>query len=105
MIIDTHVHILDRGHWPPAWWDYVAGSWARAESGRRPEMVRSRIEDGLIDPDASRMVADMDAAGVDYAVNLPIDWGPDYPSPTALDEVVAHSLACARRHPDRILAF
>ena len=105
MIIDAHVHILDTGHWPPAWWDYVAESWARGEPGRRPEMIRQRIEDGLTDPDASRMIADMDAAGVSCVVNLPIDWGPDYPSPAPLDEVVSHSLACARRHPGRIIPF
>jgi uncharacterized protein len=105
MIIDTHVHILDRGHWPPAWWDFAADSWARAEPGRRPDMVRPRIENGLIDPDATRMIADMDSAGVSRVVNLPIDWGPDYPAPAALDDIVAHSLACARRYPDRIIPF
>jgi predicted TIM-barrel fold metal-dependent hydrolase len=68
-------------------------------------MVRSRIEDGLIDPDASRMIADMDAAGVSRVVTLPIDWGPDYPSPAALEDVVSHSLECGRRYPERIIPF
>lgn len=105
MIIDPHVHILDHGHWPSAWWDHVAKSWADAEEGRNPEMVRDRIESGLVDPDGSRMIADMDEAGVDVVVNLVIDWGPDYPSPNTPQESVAQAVACAKRYPDRIIAF
>ena len=27
MIIDVHTHILDTGHWPNEWWDWVAADW------------------------------------------------------------------------------
>jgi uncharacterized protein len=105
VIIDAHVHVLDQGHWPPAWWDHVATTWAAAEEGRRPEMVRDRIEAGLIDPRGDRMVADMDAAGVDWVVNLSWDWGPDFPAPASVDELEAHAVRISARHKNRIIPF
>ncbi|HWI71032.1 MAG TPA: amidohydrolase family protein [Baekduia sp.] len=105
MIVDSHVHVLDHGHWPDAWWDHVAKAWAEAEDGRRPDMVRDRIEGGLIDPLGDRMVADMDDAGVDWVVNLAWDWGPDYPAPATVDELEAHAKLLAQRHANRIIPF
>lgn len=105
MILDFHTHLLDEGHWPAEWWDYVARDWAAAAPGRSPDQIRGKIEAGLLDHDGSRMIADMDAAGVDIAVVLPIDWGPDYHSAKTVDEVVAHAIECQRRYPGRLVAF
>jgi uncharacterized protein len=105
MIIDAHVHVLDAGHWPDAWWDYVADQWASAKTDRTPGMVRDTIEAGLIDPDGGRMVRHLDDAGIDAAVVLPIDWGPDYPARSSIDDAVRHAVACARRHPGRLIPF
>ena len=105
MIVDFHTHLLDSGHWPSEWWDYVAAEWAKGAPGREPGQIRGKIEGGLIDPDGSRMIADMDAVGVDVAVVLPIDWGPDFHSEKPIDEVVAHAVACQRRYPGRLVAF
>jgi predicted TIM-barrel fold metal-dependent hydrolase len=105
VIIDLHTHLLDYGHWPEEWWDYVAQNWARKQPGRKPEEIRSKIEEGLVDPDGSRMVAHMDAVGIDKAVILPIDWGPDYHCRCTLQDMVGHAAACARRYPDRLIAF
>jgi predicted TIM-barrel fold metal-dependent hydrolase len=105
MILDAHVHVLDVGHWPLAWWNYVAEDWASKDGEREPAMIRDRIESGLIDPDATRMIAHMDAAGVDAAVILPIDWGPDYPCQATPEEIVGHAVACREAYPDRLIPF
>jgi predicted TIM-barrel fold metal-dependent hydrolase len=105
MIFDFHTHLLDEGHWPAEWWDYVARGWAAQAPGRTPDQIRGKIEAGLIDPDGSRMIADMDGAGVDMAVVLPIDWGPDFHSEKNIDEVVQHAIDCQRRYPGRLVAF
>ncbi|APA90518.1 amidohydrolase family protein (plasmid) [Paraburkholderia sprentiae WSM5005] len=105
MILDFHTHLLDVGHWPAEWWDHVARGWAAAEPGREPAQIRDKIEAGLIDPDGSRMIADMDAAGVDAAVVLPIDWGPDFHSAKNYDVVVDHAIECQHRYPGRLIAF
>ena len=105
MIIDLHTHLLDHGHWPEEWWDYVAGDWAAKQSGREPAMIRDKIESGLLDPDGSRMIEHMDEVGIDKAVILPIDWGPEFTSRCPLQDIVAHAVACARRYPGRLIPF
>jgi predicted TIM-barrel fold metal-dependent hydrolase len=105
MIIDSHVHILDRGHWPDEWFDWVALDWASRVGGRDPAAIRPKVEEGLIDADGSRMVAAMDAAGVDVAVVLPMDWGPDFAARVPIEKVNEHALAVARDHPGRLVPF
>lgn len=105
MIVDTHTHLLDSGHWAAEWWTWVAQDWASKAPDRRPEDILDRIEDGLIDPDGTRMVSSMDAAGVDMSVILPIDWGPDFTGTKPIDEIVSHAIGLAERHQGRLLAF
>jgi predicted TIM-barrel fold metal-dependent hydrolase len=105
MIIDAHIHILDEGFWPNEWYDWVAESWATKQQGRRPDMVRSKIEPGMIDPTGERMVADMDAAGVDKAVILPMDWGPRFVDRVPVRRVNEHALELAAKFPDRLIPF
>jgi predicted TIM-barrel fold metal-dependent hydrolase len=105
LIIDSHVHILDRGHWPNEWFDWVALDWAARKPGREPSAVRTKIEEGLIDPDGTRMVTAMDGAGVDVAVVLPMDWGPAFAERMSMAKVNEHALALARDHPGRFVPF
>jgi predicted TIM-barrel fold metal-dependent hydrolase len=105
VIIDLHTHVLDFGHWPEEWWDWVARDWASQQPGRKPEQIRAKIEQGLVDPDGSRMVSHMDTAGIDKAVILPIDWGPTFNSRCSLQDMVGHAAACANRYPGRLIPF
>jgi predicted TIM-barrel fold metal-dependent hydrolase len=105
VVIDTHVHILDAGFWPDEWFDWVALQWASQEPGRVAEAVRPRIEPGLLDGDASLMLADMDTAGVDLAVILPLDWGPTFTAHVSIEEVNEHAARLAELHSDRLIAF
>jgi uncharacterized protein len=105
VILDFHTHLLDYGHWPREWWDWVARDWAKGPPGREPEQIRDKIEKGLVDTDGSQMIFDMDEAGIDMAVILPVDWGPDYHSEKSIDEVVAHALECQTRYEGRLIAF
>jgi predicted TIM-barrel fold metal-dependent hydrolase len=105
LIIDAHTHLLDTGHWPSEWWDWVAEDWARRGPGRQPSAIRDRIEQGLIDPAGARMVERMDQAGVDKSVLLPIDWGPDFTGTQPITAVVDKMLALAAAHPGRFVPF
>jgi predicted TIM-barrel fold metal-dependent hydrolase len=105
LIIDTHTHLLGPGHWPQEWWDWVAEDWAKQKEGREPSMVRDRIEDGLIDPDGTRMVERMNHAGVDMSVLLAIDWGPDFTGTRPITTVVDHMLDLATSHQNRFVPF
>ena len=105
MIIDAHTHLLDTGHWPREWWDWVAQDWSGQQPGRKASDIRDRIEPGLVDPGASRMVSRMDDAGVDASVVLPIDWGPDFTGTRPITDVVDQALSQAAAFPDRLIAF
>lgn len=108
MIIDAHVHVFDEGFWPPRWLEYAAYSWAYAKPPYRdPAIVRPKIEAGLIDPDGSNMVADMDAAGVDMAVIQNWDWGVDFDQEqrVPLEKIHQHAAKIVKKHPGRFIAF
>ncbi|HUF53776.1 MAG TPA: amidohydrolase family protein [Dehalococcoidia bacterium] len=76
MIVDSHVHLFDVGYFPPKWHDITAERWAKAAlPNRNPEDVRGRIEGGLIDPDASLLIGELDRAGIDTGICLTLDWG------------------------------
>ncbi|GAA4013464.1 amidohydrolase family protein [Streptomyces plumbiresistens] len=105
MIIDTHTHLLDVGHWPDQWWDWVAEDWASKKPGRQAAAVRGRIEEGLIDSSGARMLSRMDQAGVDMSVLLPIDWGPDFTGTLPITEVVDKMLDLSDRSDGRLIPF
>lgn len=104
-VIDTHVHVLDRGFWPQEWFDWVALDWASRSPDREPAEIGGKIEAGLLDPTGERTVADMDAAGVETAVILPMDWGPGFAERTPIEEVNTHAVTMAERYPGRFVPF
>lgn len=105
MIVDTHTHLLDVGHWPDEWWDWVAADWAGHMPGREASSIRGRIEQGLIDPTGARMLSRMDQAGVDMSVLLPIDWGPDFTGTLPIRTVVDKMLELAGCSDGRLIPF
>ncbi len=64
-----------------------------------------KAEENLLDPDGSRLISQMNEAGVDVSVILPIDWGPDYHAARTVDEINAHAKSVAQSHPDRLIPF
>jgi predicted TIM-barrel fold metal-dependent hydrolase len=105
MIVDCHVHVLDEGFWPESWFDHVALEWSRREPDRDPAAIRSKIEPGLIDPDGSRLLGAMDAAGIDAAVILPLDWGPEMDARTPWQRMNEHAFELGATHPGRLIPF
>lgn len=74
LCVDAHVHVYEEGDWPPRWFDYAAEQWASRGPGRLPEQVRDKMEEGLADPGAERLLSQMTATGVDASVLLGLDW-------------------------------
>jgi len=76
MIVDSHVHLFGPGYFPPAWHDHTAKRWAKSVvPPRNPDEIRPHIERGLIDPDGSILMEELDRSGVDSAICLTLDWG------------------------------
>lgn len=83
MAVDAHVHVFDRGFLPAGWFDLTRRRWAHRT--HPPKDASSLdIEGGLCDPGGSLLLADMEAAEVDAAICLTLDWelglgAPDVP--------------------------
>jgi predicted TIM-barrel fold metal-dependent hydrolase len=71
--IDAHVHLFDRGFLPRKWFESVARRWAGTTFPPR-DASGLDVEGGLCDPGGRLLFADMDAADVDAAVCLSLDW-------------------------------
>src|SRR5262245_39196158 len=108
MVIDTHVHVYDEGFWSARWFDHVAYRWAATPPlARDAGVIRGRIEPGMADADGGRVVAGMDAAGIDRAVILPLDWelGLGQKPAVAIEEQHRRYAAMVKRHGGRLLSF
>lgn len=107
LTVDAHVHVYEQGDWPPNWFDYVAKQWASGVPGRRPEDVRGKIESGLADPGAARLLAQMDHYGVDVSVVLGLDWelGMESEPRNSMKEVHARYGRLTRELHGRVVAF
>jgi predicted TIM-barrel fold metal-dependent hydrolase len=107
LCVDAHVHVYEQGDWPPRWFDYAAQQWAGRGPDRLPEHVRPKMEDGLADPGAVRLLSQMTTAGVDVSVLLAVDWelGMDSRPGNDIREVHERYGRLMRDSGGRIVAF
>jgi predicted TIM-barrel fold metal-dependent hydrolase len=73
---------------------------------RDPNEIRPHIERGLIDPDGSILMEELDRAGVDAAICLTLDWGWALKdtSGAAPEEMMQHYSELQRRYEGRFYA-
>ena len=83
MIIDFHTHVLAEGWLPAATLDGFAPLYRRliGESDLSDDTIREHFS-RMYDPAGTRILSDMDAAGVERSVILPMDHGFDIGEPT-----------------------
>jgi len=106
VIFDIHAHLMGPEVPGKAFWDGFTRL-AVAQSGRSEERVRQRLND-IWDLTGERLLRDMDEAGVERAMIMPVDWGlvPAFRSHT-MDLWEQHLLHAnvVKKHPDRLVAF
>ena len=107
MIFDFHAHLMGPEVPGRAFWDGFTRL-AAVQSGRTEERIRARLQD-IYDMTGDRLIRDMDEAGVDRVMIMPIDWGLVRPfqGTGTMGIWEQHELhaAVARKHPDRIVTF
>lgn len=105
--IDAHVHVVERGFWPPRWFEYAAAQWARQGERRDALDIVDRIEAGLEDQGGQRLLAQLTEAGVDKAVMFTVDWelGMESTPPVSIGEIHARYGEIVRSSEGRLLAF
>jgi predicted TIM-barrel fold metal-dependent hydrolase len=106
--IDSHVHCQSWGYYPPRWHEISADRWAHSTiPPRDPAEVIGRIEEGLVDPDGSILMHEMDAAGIDASICLTLDWSvlvKDFRGATVA-QMMEHYGELTRAYPGRFFAF
>jgi predicted TIM-barrel fold metal-dependent hydrolase len=68
MIIDFHAHLWGRGFIPPAFYKETARQWAEKSPDRTPDMILSKLLEGVVDEDGKLFIENMNQAGVDMTV-------------------------------------
>ncbi len=110
MIIDVHYHPLIEGWHSDEWWRTIGTVYIDGLRSMGMKMtlegVRENILETFWDPDGSKLVAEMDEAGIDKTVILPQDLGYLYGEPPIgiLEQNKAFA-AMQETYPDRIIAF
>jgi predicted TIM-barrel fold metal-dependent hydrolase len=109
VIIDFHVHLFAPGHLPRPWFDAVArhlASKTPLKPGTTMADFAAKLESRVLDPEATYLMRDLDAAGIGVAVSHPLDYGVALGEPRLdMDAIVAHNAALAQRYPGRYVSF
>ena len=104
MIVDAHVHMLDEGWLPQAVWDGFMPLYQRLiGAAELTPAAMDTMFTRLWDPEGSRLLAEMDEAGVDMSVILLMDQGFEIGEPAVpiFDQNDRVAEICAD-HPDRL---
>ncbi len=106
MIFDMHAHLMGPEVPGKAFWDGFTRLTV-VQTGRNEERIRQRLPD-MWDLTGEQLLRDMDEAGVEKVMIMPVDWGlvPAFKYST-MDIWEQHQLHAdvARRHPDRMVTF
>ncbi len=110
LVVDAHTHIVDEGWMPKKWWDELAKVYVHAleEMGvsMTAEQVKSQIFPNFYDPDGKKLIAEMDAAGIDVSVICPLDYGLALGDPpVSIEEQNQIFAEVQKKYPKRIIAF
>lgn len=109
MIIDFHVHLFAPGHLPARWFEAIAQHLASKnplEAGVTITQFARKLEARVMDPEATHLLRDMDAAGIDAVVSHPLDYGVALGEPAVgIEKIVEHNAELARRYPQRYVSF
>ncbi|MFC2059068.1 amidohydrolase family protein [Chloroflexota bacterium] len=105
MIIDAHAHLWGSGY-TPAWWEESVGHGIASFRNISLEQAIAAWEDGL-DPYGDKIIAEMDAGGVDIALVVTIDYGLVLPGAendcrVPIEEQFVRMSEAAGKHPNRL---
>ncbi|MBI4772697.1 MAG: amidohydrolase family protein [Deltaproteobacteria bacterium] len=110
MVIDVHYHPLTEGWLSEGWWKTISAVYIQALKARGMDMSEEAVRGAVLatfwDPDGSKLVAEMDDAGIDKTVILPMDLAYAYGEPPIPVEEQNKAFARMQEaYPDRIIAF
>jgi uncharacterized protein len=107
-VIDAHAHIHNHGFLPKRHNWFNAMEWAYSRYPyRNPDDVVDHIMPGLADPEGTYLISQMDEAGIDFAVLLPLDYGlvMGEDQEATLDEMHSFYAGIMAKYPGRVISF
>jgi predicted TIM-barrel fold metal-dependent hydrolase len=107
-VIDAHAHIHNFGFLPRKHNWYNAMEWAYSRPPYRdPDLIIDKIMPGLADPEGEYLISQMDEAGIDVAVLLPLDYGlvMGEDQEATLDQMHKFYSDIMHKYPDRVISF
>lgn len=110
MIVDFHYHVVDREWYHENWWNGLAQSAVPVLRSVGIEMNAEQIEEIMVpqisDPTGEKLISNMDQAGVDTTVILPLDFGIEVGEPSVSYHEQNRIFAdLQKKHPGKIVAF
>ena len=110
MVIDIHTHIFGKG-WLPKEFFYGIARFITYDFAKQGiQQTNEEVGDGLIDasddPGAESLLSEMEDAGIEMSVLLPVDMEIAFPGQeVSMDEVNRLHAELSRKHPQRLIAF
>jgi len=110
MVIDIHTHIFGKG-WLPKEFFYGIARFITYDFAKQGiQQSNEEVGDGLIDasddPGAESLLSEMEDAGIERSVLLPVDMEIAFPGQEVpMDEVNRLHAELARKYPHRLIAF
>jgi predicted TIM-barrel fold metal-dependent hydrolase len=110
MIVDIHTHIFGKG-WLPKEFFYGIARFITYDFAKQGiQQSNEEVGDGLIDasddPGAESLLLEMEDAGIERSVLLPVDMEIAFPGQgVPMDEVNRLHAELSRKHPQRLIAF
>lgn len=110
MIVDFHYHVLAEEWYPEGWWMAIAGTYVHGLRAMGIELSLEAVRENMIpplwDPHGETLIAEMEEAGIDRTVIMPMDFGLLLGEPeTPVEEQNRAFSQLQRRYPDRIIAL
>ncbi len=105
MVIDSHAHVFGERAWVPEWFWRSYARVLAINIGRNVADVEREVLPSLWDPEGARVVAEMDAAGIERAFVLTLDWELAQSDPgqvLRIEELHERTAAIVAAHHDRL---
>nr|MDO8080164.1 amidohydrolase family protein [Candidatus Freyarchaeota archaeon] len=105
MIVDMHCHLSHRDFYPDIYWELLAQSLSKNLGIPSEQVLRDMMPD-FWQKDAGKIVEDMDNAGVDKAVIMPVDFELKVgKAKMSIEEQNLYHARAADEYPDKLISF
>jgi len=109
VVVDAHVHVYLRKHWPDNIIEGGADQYAVRLGLRREDIMKGALMQDMIDGNPDKLIKEMNEAGIDKSVVFGIDFGkgavPGLRLAADADEWNKYVLDAVNRCPDRLVGF